>query len=276
MPHTCLIVNADDFGLTRSIDRGIIESTDHGIVNSVSLTVNGNDFATACSYLYEHPELSVGWHINLTSGTPAGKDRLPGMFRGRNALMCALLARRIDPRVLLNELAAQWQRIQETGLPVTHIDSHHDVHCWPVLRKTIMDFARTTNIPFVRFSGAQMYPKPVGEKWTAKPGHALTRQAVKRFSVRCARDVDFIQFRELYQQQDKLIAVHYYIEQAQPGVTLLICHPGYSDPENPLKLSYNHQRSLETEALCDASITELLHRRNIKPVNYKDLADGIA
>ena len=60
-----LIVNADDFGQSPGINRGIIEAHEHGIVTSASLMTRWLAAGEAASYAREHPELSVGLHLDL-------------------------------------------------------------------------------------------------------------------------------------------------------------------------------------------------------------------
>src|SRR5438128_1576225 len=60
-----LIVNADDFGQGRGINRGIIEAHERGVVTSASLMVRWPAAAKAAQYARVHPELSVGLHLDL-------------------------------------------------------------------------------------------------------------------------------------------------------------------------------------------------------------------
>src|SRR5436190_3388019 len=60
-----LIVNADDFGMTPGVNRGIISAHESGIVTSTSLMVRGAAAAEAVELAREHPQLSVGLHVDL-------------------------------------------------------------------------------------------------------------------------------------------------------------------------------------------------------------------
>ena len=60
-----LIVNADDFGQSEGINRGIIQAHDRGIVTSASLMVRWPAAAAAAAWAREHPQFSVGLHIDL-------------------------------------------------------------------------------------------------------------------------------------------------------------------------------------------------------------------
>ncbi|MDQ3931797.1 MAG: ChbG/HpnK family deacetylase, partial [Actinomycetota bacterium] len=60
-----LIVNSDDFGASRGVNRGIIEAHTDGIVTSASLMVTGRAVNEAVSLSREYPALSVGLHWDV-------------------------------------------------------------------------------------------------------------------------------------------------------------------------------------------------------------------
>jgi chitin disaccharide deacetylase len=69
-----LIVNADDFGLSRGINRGIIQSHEYGIVTSASLFANGPAFDDALEKITTCPKLGVGVHLNVLRGAPVAES----------------------------------------------------------------------------------------------------------------------------------------------------------------------------------------------------------
>lgn len=60
-----LVVNADDFGYSYSINRGIIEAHTKGIVTSTSVMVDAIA-ANEAKDLTKHPDLTIGLHLVLT------------------------------------------------------------------------------------------------------------------------------------------------------------------------------------------------------------------
>ena len=59
-----LIINADDFGYSHSINKGIIEAHEKGIVTSTSVMVNAIA-AHEAKNLTKYPDLSIGLHFEL-------------------------------------------------------------------------------------------------------------------------------------------------------------------------------------------------------------------
>ena len=65
-----LIVNADDFGLSKGQNYGIIEACRNGVVTSTTALVNGAAIDHAAQLSRSTPELAVGMHFVLTLGEP--------------------------------------------------------------------------------------------------------------------------------------------------------------------------------------------------------------
>ena len=66
-----LIVNADDFGLSRSVNEAVIRAHREGILTSASLMVNESGFDEAVRLAKENPRLGVGLHLTLLMGHSA-------------------------------------------------------------------------------------------------------------------------------------------------------------------------------------------------------------
>lgn len=77
-----LIVNADDFGLSKGQNYGIIEACRNGVVTSTTALVNGAAIDHAAQLSRSTPELAVGMHFVLTLGEPL--SAMPGLTRSRS------------------------------------------------------------------------------------------------------------------------------------------------------------------------------------------------
>ena len=142
-----LIVNADDFGLTRGVSAGILAAHRHGIVTSTTVLVTADidrrqlDDARASG-------LGLGLHVNFTLGTPLTRGRSlvdgGGRFRRDPQRAAASAA----PREARAEIEAQIARFEKlVGRPPTHLDSHHHVGLYTPLRDVFLDVARAHGIP---------------------------------------------------------------------------------------------------------------------------------
>src|SRR6266404_2960234 len=123
-----LIVNADDFGASRGINRGIIDAHYKGIVTSASLLVTTPWSREAASLGRAASQLSVGLHVDLG---PLRNERVQDQ----------------RPRVR-DELRGQFIRFRELmGHKPTHLDSHYNVHRDPALLLLFVELARDYNLP---------------------------------------------------------------------------------------------------------------------------------
>jgi chitin disaccharide deacetylase len=141
-----LIVNGDDFGASRGINRGIIAAHHLGILTSTSLIVNRPWSEDAAALSRAIPDLSVGLHVNLDA-EPWGP-----------------VADLTDGAACRAELYAQFFRFQELmGRPPTHLDSHHNVHRNPRLLPHFLELARQYGLPLREHSPARYYSKFYGQ-----------------------------------------------------------------------------------------------------------------
>jgi predicted glycoside hydrolase/deacetylase ChbG (UPF0249 family) len=122
-----LIVNADDFGASRGINRGILEAHERGIVTSASLMVDRPCAGEAAKLAAAHPRISIGLHFEEP-------DR-PGFDAGDQAASAA-------------ELGRQLERFYELlGREPTHVDSHHHVHRQPGALDVFAELVAPLGVP---------------------------------------------------------------------------------------------------------------------------------
>ena len=143
-----LIVNADDFGLSKGQNYGIIEACRRGVVTSTTTLVNGEAVDHAAALSRDVPELGVGMHFVLTLGMPISpmlgltRDGQLGKWIWEMAEQNALPLEEIT-----RELDCQFNRFVDLfGREPTHIDSHHHVHMIPAIFPIGADFAQRTGV----------------------------------------------------------------------------------------------------------------------------------
>ena len=141
-----LIVNADDFGASRGINRGIVEAHRHGILTSASLLVNTPWSEEAALLSRALPDLSVGLHLHVINA-------------GRQPAVAS-----VDADHCGAELQRQFLRFQELmGHPPTHLDSHHNIHRDPRLLPYCLDLARHYGLPLREHSRVRYFSKFYGQ-----------------------------------------------------------------------------------------------------------------
>jgi predicted glycoside hydrolase/deacetylase ChbG (UPF0249 family) len=141
-----LIVNADDFGYSRGVNRGILEAHEHGVVTSVGLMVNTPATDEAVGLAASHPALSLGLHVNFTNEAQR-------------------LVEFDDPAVCRAELRRQVDRfVALVGRLPTHLDSHQHVHRDPRRLSHFQELAGELDLP-LRESSAVVYKGGFYAQW---------------------------------------------------------------------------------------------------------------
>lgn len=143
-----LIVNADDFGLSKGQNYGIIEACRRGVVTSTTALVNGEAAEHAAQLSRDVTALGVGMHFVLTLGMPLSP--MPGLTRdGQLGKWIWELAEQdaLPLEEITRELDCQFNRFVDVfGKEPTHIDSHHHVHMIPAIFPIVAEFARRKGV----------------------------------------------------------------------------------------------------------------------------------
>lgn len=145
--RTYCIVNGDDFGFSRGINRGILEAHHHGVLTSTSLMVDFPAAGEASRLPGEAPSLGVGLHVVMTH-----EDCRPRFdFDSRD------FAER--------EIQRQWDRFVDLlGRPPSHLDAHHNVFRDPRLLPVFKELAGEQRVPLREHSGVTYFSEFYG-RW---------------------------------------------------------------------------------------------------------------
>lgn len=276
-----LIVNADDFGLTRGVNRAIIEGHRRGIITSTTLMVNMSAFDEAVELAKASPSLGVGLHFNITQGLPVCPaervrsiiDR-SGNFPGTStALLIRNLAGRLDGDEIARELRAQIERMLSAGIRPTHIDTHKHSHAIPIVLDAIIDVAREYGIPAVRklsqpFDAGMPSIRILAQALGAAAVGALCRLQEQRLenSGLAVTGAFYGISRTGYWDREWLLGV---IANLPEGTSELMCHPGYDDPDlRTAGTRLVESRRGELELLTDAQVRRAVQEHQIELVHY--------
>jgi chitin disaccharide deacetylase len=224
-----LIVNADDFGRSRGINRGVLDCHDHGIVTSASLMTLWPASAEAAADAEARPSLSLGLHLDLGE-----------WFCRGDVWECTYLRVPLDDEQAVQaEVHRQLMAFQRlVGRDPTHLDSHQHVHREEPARSILVELGETLGVPVRHHSPLVRYR---GD---------FFGQGRRGDSIPAALSVE------------SLLAVLATIE---PGTTELGCHPGYADD---LRTTYQRERAAEVATLCDARVWTELQTQGIELTSF--------
>jgi predicted glycoside hydrolase/deacetylase ChbG (UPF0249 family) len=234
-PFRYLIVNADDFGQSRGINRGIITAYRDGIVTSASLMVRWSAAAEAAAYAREHPTLSLGLHIDLGEHILRGGEWVP-------LYSVVSLENEAAFRDEISRQLGVFDRLM--GHAPTHLDSHQHVHLREPVRAILLDIAERLRVPLRSCSPEVSY---CGSFYgQADDGTPLPEV----ISV------------------DGLLRI---LVTLPPGCTELGCHPA---AHCDLHTMYGQERLEELKVLCDPRVRAAVLAMGFELRSFADLPHG--
>jgi predicted glycoside hydrolase/deacetylase ChbG (UPF0249 family) len=128
-----LMIHADDFGMSHSVNRAIEQALENHWVTSASLLVPCPWFPEAARYAREHPQFDFGIHLALNSewtpyrwGPVAPKDRVSSLLDadGYLPLTETQVAKQARIPEVEIEMRAQIEKARADGINLSHFDTH--------------------------------------------------------------------------------------------------------------------------------------------------------
>lgn len=248
-----LIINADDFGLSRHTVDWTIKGFELGVLTSATIMANMPETAASVEYAKTHPQYSFGIHFCFSDELPVAEgassmvDPKTGHLWLTQQYMIRSLLGLIRIEDVKREIRAQYNAIKATGLNISHFDGHGHMHRWPVSIRALSELKNELGLNLARRC-QDLYAAPQSQ------GGRLINECQQRqlahyfkmpdhFLMACGKTLDVKWF-------DKAIS------ELPDGVTEIGIHPGVDTP----------WRKLDTEG---PFATEDWH--GLKRVSYNDL-----
>jgi hopanoid biosynthesis associated protein HpnK len=278
-----LIINADDFGLCESVNKGIVEAHTKGVLTSATIMANMPAAEQAVDLAKNLPTLGVGVHLNLTAGKPLCQDNTVKLIldsQGHFALSPGklALASLITGKAraaLETELASQIQWLIDKGIKPTHLDSHKHIHSFPTIFPIVCRLAKRFGVSAIRYT---FEPKRVSQL----PWPVTDRESRKRASlVRTMAKINHWQNPAFF-KTDALLGVNHVgkintvfmraVSLYNTASTAeLMTHPGYTYDLDATRTRLVKQREVELEALCSEKTKKFFKDAGIKLIHYGQL-----
>jgi hopanoid biosynthesis associated protein HpnK len=272
-PRRRLIVNADDFGASESINAAVIDAHQRGILTTASLMVNGDAAAEAVGLAKANPRLGVGLHLTLCCGASAlPPAQIPALVNARGEFrkspVAAGMTYFFSPaarRQLAPEIRAQFDEFARTGLTLDHVNGHLHFHLHPTIFSIVRREMKERKVRAMRLTRNPLgLDWPLGNgRWFYRLSHAVI------FSILAARAKPALQQLGVGHTQ----AVFGLLENArvnEPYVLKLLPRLPGGDSElysHPSLDEFKH----EYEALISPQVISAVRAENIELIRYEDL-----
>jgi predicted glycoside hydrolase/deacetylase ChbG (UPF0249 family) len=285
-----LILNADDFGLTRGINRAIAELHSAGALTSATLMANGPAFDDAVRIARAQPSLGIGCHVVLIDGLPLSPpETIPTLLgpdgksfrRSLTDFFAAVLIGKVSEAEIFREAQAQITRIQQQGIALTHLDTHKHTHILPRVARPLLAVAERAGIPAIRNPFEPRWSSAIGENpflrrvllrsfGYLQPLFAALPQ-IRSGRIRTTRGTLGISATGSL-NPTSLAAI---LSAIPEGTWELVCHPGYSDRDlDALTTRLRASRDLERTTLLDVFFQQPQNPQGIQLIHYKGLQDA--
>jgi hopanoid biosynthesis associated protein HpnK len=272
-PRRRLVVNADDFGRSASINQAVIRAHREGMLTTASLMVNEPACEEAVALARENPALGVGLHLTLLCGHAAlPPDQIPGLVNATGefptnpagaGFRYFFLRSLREP--LRREVHAQFQKFRATRLPLDHVNGHLHLHLHPTVFRILMADAGQLGIKRLRLTF-----DPLRVNLRAASGqlayralhvaifHTLSARARSALAQRGIRHTEAV-FGLLQNARVDEAFVARLLPLLPAGDSELYSHPSLDEFKN------------EFDALVSPAVQEQVRRLGIKLIRYQDL-----
>jgi predicted glycoside hydrolase/deacetylase ChbG (UPF0249 family) len=301
-----LIVNADDFGLTRGVNRAILECHQRGMVTSTTLMANSDEFEDAVDSAKRlAPEanrvpnmhhcwggtdsaLGIGCHVVLADGGPVlPPSQVPSLlvpgtglfYRSIQQLAKQALSNRFRPEEVEAEAIAQFQKIQATGIRISHFDAHKHAHIFPSILKPLLKAAAVCGVPALRNPFEPVFSMPIPSLLRIPVRYAEVL-ALRTFRAKFYATVAESGLRTTHGSLGLVATgtltdsnISALLDRLQEGDWELVCHPGYNDAQlAAISTRLRASRETEMQALTADSTRRALERNGIELISFHELA----
>ena len=268
-----LIVAADDFGLTKSINKGIVKAYRDGIVTSLNIIPTGDAFEDAVKLLKDIKLEEVGAHLSLTE-TPL-LTKPAEFYKNHNEFFFKFISGKIKRDEIYNELKNQLDKIKKTGVKIMNLSSHEHIHMIPAILKIFVRLAKEYDIPYIRCTYRDRIIKPVTLKKIYKKMILLCFGGVDEKILKSANikgaDNLFGFLDSGYINEKVLVNI---LRSLKEGTTELILHPGFLGPQILNKYRFHIKCEEELSAITSPRIKKIIKEEGIQLLAKQNGAEG--
>ncbi len=197
-----------------------------------------------------------------------------GNFRKNwRSFLCAYLTARIDMHELENEMEAQFRKVLDSGLNLTHVNSHEHLHLLPSILDIVIRLSRKYNVSFIRCPYVCL-----GGYWFSAPLINIILQfgmniffciPARKKIIACGLNTSRGTSGKLYSgilDQEK---IRIFARAFKDGLYELICHPVSIDVDLDVSCrGMDGGYSREYETLCSGDLNRFLEEENICLVSF--------
>jgi len=264
-------------------NRAVVKAWREGILTSASLMVRGEGFDEAVALAHYNPGLQVGLHLSLVQGRGVlPYEKFPSIVDSagnftNDPVHAGMRYFFIKPlrKQLRREIEAQIVAFRETGLPLSHIDGHLNIHMHPTVFDILQELMPRYGITSFRLSRENLGANLAVDRKRLL-GKAADAFIFNRLANRCRPYLD--QQGVAYAGEVKgllnsgRMTEEYLLralDRLEEGVTEIYFHPGCHPDGELTRWMPDYQHEAELAALTSRRVREKLWALGVKLRNYR-------
>lgn len=285
-----VIINADDFGLSDSVNTAIVQSFKEGVLTSASLLINAKRTQQAIELANKNPQLDLGMHLCIVQGKPIAKRKNISTLLDNNGyfsknhvdFLIKLWRNKINLDEVELEFNQQIKNALEYKLNITHIDTHQHIHMHPQILRILVKLAKKFKIRWIR------YPVEIPYGFNRVLTSFENIKNVSKFTIICAYR---FQIKRILKENNishpdytmglynagtlNNSAFKQMLSLAQDGVTEIIFHPAIKNEDLSKEFPggfKNFNWEEEFRILTNTAFRDFAARQQIKFVSFKQIS----
>jgi predicted glycoside hydrolase/deacetylase ChbG (UPF0249 family) len=271
-----LMIHADDAGLCHSENLATMQALLSGSVNSFSIMPVCSGFDEIAKFARENPKLDYGIHLTLTCewknykwGPLLSIQEVPSLVNEQGFFYSNRtdLKRNVIPKEVQKELEAQIEKVFDSGLDPTHMDSHmYSIGVNNELLSIYKQLGAKYKLPvqlnkhLIEFSGSN-------------PDLVLDKNDF------CVNEIILGNYQAF--EQNKLY--HFYettFDTLQPGLTIILIHPAF-DTKEMRSITIDHPnfgstwRQIDFDFFTSQTCKSKIAENDIKLITWRDIKQAM-
>lgn len=272
-----VIITADDFGLSESINEAVERACRDGVLNTASLMVAGPAAGDAIRRAKALPQLRVGLHVVVVEGASVRPSAVKGLVDAAGdfpsdqfGVSLNYFFRPKQRKQLHSEIRSQFSAFSKTGLRLDHANAHKHMHMHPTVGRMLIEIGQTYNLPAIRVPREPPGPLRRSGTWVGVGGRLLNlwssmlRDDARRAGIQVNDNVFGIAWSG-HMTTERVLRL---IPNLPKGLSEIYFHPAAWRDARLAKLMGDYEHEAELAALLSPEVRYALDAAGIKRTGY--------
>ncbi len=278
-----LIITSDDFGLSKGVNAAVEKGWQEGLLTCASIMPGGAAFDEAVKIARRNPGLQVGLHLTLVQGKSVlPPAQIPDLVNKSGEFddnpVKAGMRYFFDKglyKQLRNEIEAQIQRVADSGLALSHIDGHLNIHLHPTVFAFLTELMPRYGITSFRLScerlghNLRFNPERRGGKTVEWMVFGLlarhARPTLQELGIGYAGEVKGV-LNSGRMTEDYILQI---LDGLNDGLTELYFHPGVLPDAEITRRMPDYRHGDELAAIISPRVRQKITELGIRVQNYR-------